>query len=183
MPAYASGIRMGNIGKVFLKKLLDNGKSVNENMDTVANAAGTDSETETNKEGKTMFDLNDLLQTIAISDDENFLKEISAAATERLGLIAEKIKAEKLAKLKALAEELGIDPNSISLDAKPARTRAVSANPAPIRFRDTANPENTWSGRGRAPKWLQAYIDAGRQIDEFKVIEPNPAEPSSDSVL
>lgn len=37
------------------------------------------------------------------------------------------------------------------------------------KYRDTANPSNTWSGRGRAPKWLQAYLDTGHDRDEFAI--------------
>ena len=40
----------------------------------------------------------------------------------------------------------------------------------PIRFRDPATGQ-TWTGRGLRPKWLQARIDEGRQINEFEVKE------------
>ena len=36
-------------------------------------------------------------------------------------------------------------------------------------YRDPDNPQNTWGGRGRPAKWLQEYIDAGRNKDEFLV--------------
>jgi len=38
-----------------------------------------------------------------------------------------------------------------------------------VNYRDPANPENTWSGRGRAAKWLAAYEEQGRSREEFKV--------------
>lgn len=34
----------------------------------------------------------------------------------------------------------------------------------PARYRDPQNPERTWSGIGRAPKWVQAILDE-RGID------------------
>ena len=34
----------------------------------------------------------------------------------------------------------------------------------PARYRDPQNPERTWSGIGRTPKWVQAILD-GRGID------------------
>ena len=38
-----------------------------------------------------------------------------------------------------------------------------------LRFRDPANPGNTWSGRGRAPKWLTDLEAQGRsREDEFR---------------
>jgi len=36
-------------------------------------------------------------------------------------------------------------------------------------YRDPANPQNTWSGRGRAARWLADYEAQGRKRDEFRV--------------
>ena len=41
----------------------------------------------------------------------------------------------------------------------------------PARYRDPQNPERTWSGIGRAPKWVQAILDErGIKMKEFKSI-------------
>ena len=50
--------------------------------------------------------------------------------------------------------------------ASPKRGSGVAA---PILYRDPANPENVWSGRGRPARWLAAYEEQGRTRDEFKV--------------
>jgi DNA-binding protein H-NS len=43
-------------------------------------------------------------------------------------------------------------------------------------YRDPANPNNTWSGRGKPSKWLAEYIKQGRKKEEFKIAsEPNIA--------
>jgi DNA-binding protein (histone) len=55
---------------------------------------------------------------------------------------------------------------------KPRRGRPVgskSHKPVPIRYRD--NEGNTWTGRGKQPKWLRHLIEAGHDISEFKVNE------------
>lgn len=44
-----------------------------------------------------------------------------------------------------------------------------SGGEAPILYRDPANPSNTWSGRGRAAKWLADYEAQGRGRHEFRV--------------
>ena len=46
--------------------------------------------------------------------------------------------------------------------------KAVRASPK-VTHIDPANSLNTWSSRGRAPRWLQAYIDSGKSKDDFKV--------------
>lgn len=40
--------------------------------------------------------------------------------------------------------------------------------PAPIKYRDAATGD-TWSGRGRAPRWLAAHEQAGRKREDFAV--------------
>ena len=40
---------------------------------------------------------------------------------------------------------------------------------APIKYRDEHG--NTWSGRGRQPKWVSNYQEQGRDIEEFLVKE------------
>ena len=54
------------------------------------------------------------------------------------------------------AKKLGIDPLSVlcSIEAK---------------YRDPANPQNTWGGKGRKPGWLQAYIDKGHDKEQYAV--------------
>ena len=36
---------------------------------------------------------------------------------------------------------------------------------APIKYRDPANPDNTWSGRGRLPNWALKMKEAGTLED------------------
>ena len=37
------------------------------------------------------------------------------------------------------------------------------------KYRDPANPSQTWAGRGQAPRWLVAYESKGRKRDEFSI--------------
>ena len=37
------------------------------------------------------------------------------------------------------------------------------------KFRDPEQPESTWTGKGRVPKWLQEKMDQGAKLEEFKV--------------
>lgn len=49
-----------------------------------------------------------------------------------------------------------------------AKKASTSSNVA-MKYRDPKNPANEWSGRGRSPKWMQAYIEAGKQKEEFLI--------------
>ena len=37
------------------------------------------------------------------------------------------------------------------------------------KYRDPANPENTWAGRGRMPRWISDKIGAGAKIEDFAI--------------
>lgn len=37
------------------------------------------------------------------------------------------------------------------------------------KFRNPATPSETWSGRGKQPRWLVAAIKSGRKIDDFRI--------------
>jgi DNA-binding protein H-NS len=40
------------------------------------------------------------------------------------------------------------------------------------RYRDPANPFNTWSGRGKRPDWLRKYVEEGKLLSEFAIRTP-----------
>ncbi|KAB8179332.1 H-NS histone family protein [Lysobacter maris] len=51
---------------------------------------------------------------------------------------------------------------------KTGKTRK-SGGKVPPKYRDPANSANTWTGRGKQPRWLAAYTAAGRQLEDFLI--------------
>jgi DNA-binding protein H-NS len=50
------------------------------------------------------------------------------------------------------------------------RRRAAAEGPASApRFRNPENPEQTWSGRGRRPRWVHDAEAAGRSLEEMRI--------------
>lgn len=48
-------------------------------------------------------------------------------------------------------------------------TRTLNRKPVPVRYRDPANAENTWTGRGKQPKWLMLALKKGKTLDDFSI--------------
>jgi DNA-binding protein H-NS len=46
-------------------------------------------------------------------------------------------------------------------------TAGGSRKAVPIKYRGPGG--ETWTGRGKQPRWLKAMLDAGRSADDFKV--------------
>lgn len=49
-----------------------------------------------------------------------------------------------------------------------AKKTAASSNVV-MKYRDPKNTANEWSGRGRSPKWMQSYLDAGKKKEDFLI--------------
>ncbi len=72
--------------------------------------------------------------------------------------------------IEGLAAELGFTLDelvngqiSLAETDKPRQRR-----PATITHRHPLHPEQTWTGRGIRPRWIESYLDAGGNIEELK---------------
>jgi DNA-binding protein H-NS len=72
--------------------------------------------------------------------------------------------ASVVAEIQARMKEYGITLDDLKGGAKKTRTGAAVA----AKYHNPANGES-WSGRGRAPRWLAAELAKGRSKDEFLV--------------
>ena len=80
--------------------------------------------------------------------------------------LARKIQAEK-ARLDERLRQLKLDgvPQHIE---KMSRARRPYPQVFP-RYRNPAQPSETWSGRGKKPRWLTAQLKSGKKIDDFRI--------------
>ena len=96
---------------------------------------------------------------------------------------AEKNKAPAIKKVQALMKKLGVTiadltaaggaysspKNKKSPGEKKTASRASkrSATPVPVKYRDEAG--NTWTGRGKTPRWLVEAEKSGKTRENFKI--------------
>ena len=52
---------------------------------------------------------------------------------------------------------------------KAAGTGKKAGAKVPPKYRNPAKPSETWSGRGKHPRWLAAYVAEGRDASEFLI--------------
>lgn len=72
--------------------------------------------------------------------------------------------AQVVADIQARMREYGISLD----DLKRGPKKGKSANPVAAKYRNPATGES-WSGRGRSPKWLAEAQAKGRSREEFRV--------------
>ena len=93
------------------------------------------------------------------------LQEVIANAENALN--EKKINKRKavIAQINDLAASIGVQIDIIGNDKRSAR-KGVKV---PVKYKNPANPDEKWTGRGVTPKWLRAYLGEGRDKSEFEV--------------
>lgn len=95
------------------------------------------------------------------------LAELKALQT-RIGRAVDNYEVERLrrarAELDQKARELGFTLDEV-VSAKAARSRTVGK----AKYANPANRSQTWSGRGRQPRWFAEALAAGRSKQSLEV--------------
>ena len=105
------------------------------------------------------------LETMSVDDLWSLHEKISEILSVRI--TSEKRELEKrLAVLNRGADgvEGGDAPGSYNANGK-ARRKYPRVFP---KYRNPQTPSETWSGRGKQPRWLAAAIKTGRKIEDFR---------------
>lgn len=69
------------------------------------------------------------------------------------------------AELEKKAAELGVSLSEIVGDASTKAKKSVS----PPKYMHPENPDMTWTGRGRKPKWIEEGLSAGKSLEDFLI--------------
>jgi DNA-binding protein H-NS len=64
----------------------------------------------------------------------------------------------------AIARSVGLPLEELVVTARNIRTGATVAP----RYRNPADASQLWTGRGRKPKWVKDWVDAGNSLDGLK---------------
>ena len=118
-------------------------------------------------------DVIQLLEDLTVAD----LEKVIAAAEQQRDARRESGRRELIEEFRAKAAEMGLSLDELlgsparagrpAGKARSARKGASAASPA-AKYR---NPETgeTWSGRGRVPRWLKQAEERGRGREEFAI--------------
>ena len=80
-------------------------------------------------------------------------------------MMVQKQNSERVAlreKMTAMAKENGFDIREL-LDGRRGKGKGGTVA---VKYRDPKNPANTWTGRGRAPRWMVAAMKGGKAKKE-----------------
>jgi DNA-binding protein H-NS len=98
----------------------------------------------------------------SMSTDELWTLHEKIAATLSRKLAAEKTLLEK--RLRQLKQEVEFKGNNQNVGH--ARRPYPRVFP---KFKNPAQPSETWAGRGKQPRWLTAQLRSGKKLDDFRI--------------
>jgi DNA-binding protein H-NS len=111
------------------------------------------------------------------------LEDLSIAALRKVvecatALITQKTEGEKrsfIEEMRARAKSLGVSITDLfgksapkPVKKAPPKKRAAKSASTPIKFKGP-NPDDTWTGRGRRPRWLVALEAEGKDRKDYAV--------------
>lgn len=100
------------------------------------------------------------LENLSLDELKKLRKEVDA----EIRTFNDRKKRKALAEVEAFARERGLNPADLSEIAK-RRTR----KPAKPKYAHPDNPEQTWSGRGRRPRWLEEALAQGKTLEDMAI--------------
>jgi len=101
------------------------------------------------------------------------LEKLKTSVERELTRTIERNRKAAIAAAQKATREHGFDLNEIVGAEKPAKVNKTKKKPktvaAPPKYRHPENPEVTWTGKGRQPKWIKEAEAAGRSRNVFLI--------------
>ena len=92
------------------------------------------------------------------------LKDLQSQVVKAIASFEDRKKKEDLAEIEEFARAKGFSLAELT-GVSVARKRA----PAVAKYANPADSSDTWSGRGRKPRWFAAALAAGKQPDDMAI--------------
>ena len=99
------------------------------------------------------------LEQMSLEELQQLQKDVKKA----LASYEDRRKKEALVEMQEVARKHGLDFNDVVRGGK--RGTAVSAP----RYRHPENPELTWAGRGRQPRWIKEMLASGTPLEDLRI--------------
>ena len=104
--------------------------------------------------------------------DKMSVKELTALQARIDDAIVERKKSDfedLKSRIATIAERSGFSLRDLFKGRGTRRNGATKRSKVAVKYRDPQNPSNTWTGRGRPPRWLAAKVAAGQKREKFLI--------------
>lgn len=90
------------------------------------------------------------------------LRELRNKVERAISSYEERRRKDALAAVESAAREHGFNLAELT-GVKISRSKSAP------KYANPENPEMTWSGRGRKPRWVQEHLDSGKPIEDLAI--------------
>lgn len=98
------------------------------------------------------------LESMPLNELKKLQKDVNTAIND----FHDREKRKALAEVEAFARERGLSPADLS-----ALMQKRSRRPAAPKYANPHAPDQTWTGRGRKPRWVEAALADGKTLDDL----------------
>lgn len=108
------------------------------------------------------------LETLTFVQLTELERKVADAKTRKYDQACVSAEVQLRSKLDSIVKQLGIradDAPVVEAPTKAAKRRGKIA----VKFRNPEKPDETWTGRGRAPRWLTSIEKVGGNRETFRV--------------
>lgn len=117
------------------------------------------------------------LNTLSAKELESLISKAKKRKTtlnkrKPLAQVRKKLTQQAKAEGYTIAELFGTGSGTAATTRAPrgaAKKARKSLGKVAPKYRDPSNPDNTWTGRGKQPRWLAAYTGNGRNLEDFLI--------------
>lgn len=90
------------------------------------------------------------------------LRDLRNKVDRAITTFEDRRKREALAAVENAAREFGFSLADLA-NAKPGRNKVAA------KYVNPADPDATWTGRGRKPRWVQEALDSGKSLADLEI--------------
>ncbi len=101
------------------------------------------------------------LDDMSVKDLRDLRKKVDKA----IASFEDRKRKEAIAEVEATAAKHGFSLSELTGAGKPKKKRATVAP----KYANPKNRAETWSGRGRRPRWVVAALATGKTMDDFRI--------------
>jgi DNA-binding protein H-NS len=92
------------------------------------------------------------------------LKDLQSKVNKAVSTYEDRRRKEALAEIEEVARSKGFSLSELTGGSMPKK-RA----PATAKYANPANKSDTWSGRGRKPRWVEAALKSGKSLADLSI--------------
>lgn len=96
------------------------------------------------------------------------LEQVISNARQRIDEKREEAVAQARADIERIAASTGYSLEDLLGMGKP-RSRTAARKPVADKYRNPRDPSQSWSGRGKRPRWLQELLQHGATLESLQI--------------